>query len=403
VLAQLISACPSSCLVICIGAELMVVLAQEGPDIHFGEWPCKGQVRSASCGGRKRSVGRRQRTYGDARTRDACAAGHSPKPPIATSQRPAEEVELRGNVLPEDNAEDKKDDLTDETEEGLLFACNMIADWVDTVSNDICDAYVIEMMLPQELDGVAFESGDLEEEFWETVSDCDEADVLELDQVPQSSGLADPALDVDPVLEPILIDVHLPQEESQEMLLSPSPMTVSLEASPSSRSSTPSRSVRHRHRVIGGIVRAASPAWGTSFQRASVSEIPESPKRLKALLRPATTMKHAVSTSALAMDLGTEVGHDLGSATKPVQWRRGAGQMEIPSPSGFEQRCVKSKSLGALHVTSSNHGLGLAPPMSSTKRGLLPALSVREGSNADLISWSVSLTTTKRSGLRLVF
>jgi len=384
---------------------LMVVLAQEGPGIHFGELPCKGWVRSSSCGGRQRSVGRRQRTCADARTSEVCSAGRTLKPSIATSQRPAEEVDLRGNMLQGDAAEDKKDDLADETEEGMLFACNMLADWVDTVSNDICDVYASEMMFPQELEGVAAECGDLEEEFWETVSDCDDVDVLELDQVPQLSGLVDPILDVDPVLAPILIDVLLPKEEPREMMLSPSPMTASPDASPSSRSSTPSRSVRHRHRVIGGIVRTASPAWGTPFQHASISEIPETPQRLKAPktpLRPATTMQRAVSTSALAMDLGTDVGHDLGSVTKPVNWRR-AGQMEIPSPSGFEHRCVKSKSLGALNVTSSNHGLGLAPPMSSTKRGLLPSLAGHKGSNADLISWSVNMTKTKHSGLRLVF
>lgn len=308
-------------------------------------------------------------------------------------------------MLQGDAADDEKDGLADETEDGLLLACNMIADWVDTVSNDICDVYVSEMMFPQELEGVAAECGDLEEEFWETVSDCDDVGVLELDQVPQLSGLVDPILDVDPVLQPIVIDLLLPKEEPREMLPSPLSMTASPEASPSSRSSTPSRSVRHRHRVIGGIMRAASPAFGTPFQHGSIAEIPETPQRLKAPktpLRPAMTMQRAVSTSALAMDLGIEVRHDLGSVTKPAHWRR-AGQMEILSPSGFEHRCVKSKSLGALNVTSSNHGLGLALPMSSTKRGLLPALAGQEGSKADLISWSVNMTKTKRSGLRLVF
>jgi len=292
-------------------------------------------------------------------------------------------------------AEDK-DPSPEDTEQDLLVVGHIIADWVDIVSNDACEDYVKEMMLPQELAGSA-QCGDLEEEFWETVSmgsfedNCDDGDVLEL--VPQVSETRSD-------IGPVLLDMH----ELLAVKQAAPPSMASPEASPSSRSSTPSRSVRHRRRIIGGVVRTASPAaWGTPFQFSPDLQSLDAPICPKTPLLSAATMKRAASTSALAMDLGALSGHALGDMASPViNWRRGAWQTEFCSPPalGIERHCVKSKSMGALHTSSFNHGLGLAPP---AKRCLLPALAGRESSKADLISWSVNMTNAKRGGLRLVF
>jgi len=253
-----------------------------------------------------------------------------------------------------------------ETEEDVLIVCDMLADWVDGVSNEVLEEYANQVF---ELAGSEY--GGLEEEFWETVSegsqDCNDEEVLDL--VPEARET-------------------LQKVEPQEALQAPSPLMASPLASPSSRSSTPSR---QRRRVIGRIVRTASPACGTPFQRPTGLDAVEphimKPKAPVGLSPVTSKMRRAVSMSALAMDLGIAHNHVSkgrnvvgGTSALDTNWRCDAGRVEFPTSSGFERRCVKSKSLG-----------------------LLPALSGHEGSKAALISWSVNMSKTKPRGLRLVF
>ena len=68
------------------------------------------------------------------------------------------------------------------------------------------------------------------------------------------------------VFLPMCIQQVGEQEPSQGATL------VSSGASPSSRSSTPSRTVRHRRRIIGGVIRTASPAANvTESERSRIS------------------------------------------------------------------------------------------------------------------------------------
>jgi len=191
-------------------------------------------------------------------------------------------------------------------------------------------------------------------------------------------------------------------EKEQPQVPAETTLMASPLPSPSSRSSTPSRSVRHHRRVIGGIVRpVASPD----------AVAPSPPSEAYAPVQ----IKRAVSTSALAMDLGLGASPEACSrTTTPASCDRAHRHVKFCVAPGGEvqfqvtgKKFKKSKSMGALHTNSSSQGLGLSSPMlsmtsPSKHAGLLPSLEAdRKSSSAELVAWSRSMT--KRGGLRLVF
>lgn len=337
--------------------------------------------------------------------------------------RPAEEVQLREPIA----AMEEADNDARETEQDVTIMCDLIANWVDIVADDLVEEEVDENMPYEELDA----------EFWETMSsgsveDYDEIDVLEsephMDEAPVNSDEVDvlepePLMGETPMNEPSVnnllhllkqviaqvapkapapekVEQEVPaQEEVQKKIAIVEqveevdvPLMASPLPSPCSRSSTPGRPVRNHRRVFGGITR---PAWDVA-SAASVSP-------------PSSNMKRAVSTSALALDLGPAAAPEMASnvATPAASCTRSQRPVEFRITQGRARNCVKSKSMGALHATGSKNGLGLTSPMlslTSNQGGLLPALgSDRHSSKAELVAWSVSLSKAKRGGLRLVF
>jgi len=418
----------------------MVLLAQQGSDDHFhAEYPCKSQQsRSTSCGGRQRSMGRRcqvQQRCGDSGARAHSSSHLRHRGPPSSGARPAEEVQLREPSATEDAKviDDFMQETTTEQEDlqqGLNLVCGMLVNWVDSVADDLVDEDVIQQMPYEEL----------EFELWDTISDgsCEDWD----DASSQLSDYAPPA-DMY-LLEPQVFELPAPLAPPREPLTSnllnlmkqavasmpakkqpPLPMSpakevdvvvepqvgqVSVETTlmasplpgPSSRSSTPSRSVRHHRRVIGGVVRpVASPD----------AAAPSPPLEAYAPVQ----MNRAVSTSALAMDLGLGASPDVCSrTTTPASCDRVSRHVKFCVAPGGEvqvqvtgKKFKKSKSMGALHAMSSSQGLGLSSPMlsmtsPSKHAGLLPSLGAdRQSSSAELVAWSRSMT--KRGGLRLVF
>jgi len=317
--------------------------------------------------------------------------------------------------------EETQKDSAKENEQSLTIVCDVIAEWVDTVANDI-----LEEEAPfQELTGCS------DVEVWETMSMCSfedwgEGDVLDF-APPSTFYVHEPVCAASPIMAETIVlptkqETLAPETEGrQELSLAPSPLMASPTASPSSRSSTPGRSVRHRRRIIGGVVRPVSPAfsspspsWGgaAACQGHVGHEVTAEGASTcsHTSLRPCSAMKRAASTSALALDLGAEVGKLAApippaapvAAPVPV-YGHDMSQVQFHITASSERKCVKSKSLGSLHVTSSKNGLGLAAPMLSTKKGLLPALSDGLSSKAELIAWSVSMTKPKLGGLSLAF
>jgi len=310
---------------------MVVEIAQQGGG--------HAKPRSSSCGARQRSMGRRQRSCGA--QGGARSTGQLRKPQQTSAvQRPPEEVDLRQDVP------------LQESEEGLTIVCDLIADWVDVVANDIQEQPVLTV---------------LDADLWETMSAGSFEDWDSEDPVDFAVDAEDPEAIAAP---------PAPGNEERVVMLSPPPSFLSPMASPSSRSSTPSRSVRHRRRVIGGVVRPLTPAWDAA------KEAPPRPQAWGQTTPswPDSTMKRAASTSALALDLG--IAHDKLPSTPFRSSGRSCGLAELCKNSGLDRKCVKSKSLGSL---------------------LLPALSDQQHSKADLIAWSMSMTKTKRGGLSLVF
>jgi len=415
---------------------LMVVLVQPGSDAIDIQLSGKGQSRSTSCGGRQRSMGRRQRCGGgDSQSGAAGPRSHSSgrlrktHVPSSVVQRPPEEVELRSKTSEEHKFEEveikQPEEISIETgsnefeeqenEQGLKIVYGMINEWVDIVAVDILEAEASQNPHYQEPSGFTeCYCGDAD---WDTVSmgsleDWDCGQVIEFVQ-PEPERWETCTM---------LADTSGPDSTKEAMWIPsvcPSPLespVASPMPSPSSRSSTPSRSVRHRRRIIGAVVRPtspafASPAWSGALQcqsqvglEVNAEGVPAQPRVLQmSPLRPSSAMKRSVSASALALDLGMDKSTVSAPAGQiAICWRE-SWQPELSPTAGCERKCVKSKSLGALHSTSSKHGLGLALPMLSAKQGLLPALSDAPTSKPDLIAWSVNMTKARKGGLRLAF
>jgi hypothetical protein len=289
------------------------------------------------------------------------------------------------------------------SEEDLKVSCSWIADWVGSVAGDIIDDQVgLTVFVAHDCS----ESGNVD--IWETVSmgsfdEWDDGDVPEfaIGQACFLEPYALPASEAKEMGDSAIVEV----KDQVKIPRAPSPAVASPDASPSSRSSTPSRSVRHRRRIIGGIQRTASPAgaftatsW-LSEQRDAAAASPQTWLSFNAGM--GTPMKRASSTSALALDLGPEA--TISSAVPSTTSFRAGAQGELRIPSCILSKVLKSKSMGSLHVSSAKPGLGLASPTTPSKQRLLPILMDEQGSKADLIAWSVNMTKTKRGGMRLAF
>jgi hypothetical protein len=337
-------------------------------------------------------------------------------------------------------SEEAEDKGINQYEQDMTHVCGLIADWVDSVAIDILeDEFSVEILPSNEMQDAI---GEPDDEMWEAFSeasfeDLDDSDLpVFLPQADQFTYIATPIMAVVPAslaaeqvteqAEPPLQESSLPDVPASAAAPAPasltsasimtlnedalgqpcSPVAMLPQASPSSRSSTPSsRSVRNRRRIIGGVVRGAS-AWegATSCQRQVGIEATEEVQR-----RPKT------SASAMALDLGADVAESRPGrvATPPSPASLGRGQFVyrfgqgMPTPTtdpSLERNLAKSKSLGALQVTSAKHGLGLSPSMVFSKHGgLLPTLSEAQTSKAEMIAWSVNMGKKKRNSMRTAF
>lgn len=396
----------------------MVLLEEEGIVSFSAEPTCRVMRRSVSCGGlrgRQRSMTRWQHSIADCCTRQragSTGARGARRAVDDAGERPPVEVQLR----PEQNEEPKqryaKEQINvEETDDGLLIACDLVAEWVDTLANDLIQDDVGYKVLISHDEPCFTQSGDVE--VWETVSmgsfeEWDNGDVLEF--IPQltlsnASFLEPYALPAKEDEAPV-VELKMPEDtlvraavleanELEDIVRAASPLLSTPAATASSRSSTPSRSVRNRRRIIGGIKRSASPAWDFGVD-ALPHQSPSPAATSKVILQmprqyTPTNMRHAASTSALALDLGIE---NASSALK-------TGEQYESQASSLEGRklIMKCKSLGSLQMASSKQGLGLLPP----KQGLLPMLSDQQSTKSDLIAWRVNISKSKRSGLRLAF
>jgi hypothetical protein len=270
-------------------------------------------------------------------------------------------------------------------------------DWVDRVADDI----FFDAINSQ--DFLAFGDSD---DLWETVSaasveDLDHADAIDMSQYLIADG-----------------SVEATQVSSGEMR----PMT-----SPS-RSSTPSRSVRNRRRVIGA-ARPMTPGASseTVWDSAAFCQFKISSQAQIGVAQNVPTMKRQESAPAMLLDLNLEpfpssigcggkqtpaskssisamamdLGGDAAQACASPLLGRSERQTPISSLSGVT--IGKSKSTGTLHGTS----LGISWSTSSPKqggKGVLPVLSDFENNRkTQLIAWSMNMAKTKRGGMRSVF
>jgi hypothetical protein len=271
----------------------------------------------------------------------------------------------------------------------------IIMDWVDTVADHI----FLDAITSQDL--LIDESGEL----WETISAASVEDLDHADALDMSDYL---------VAETVVV-TQAPREETGSTPHSPS------------RSSTPSRSVRNRRRVIGA-VRPVSRE--TAWESAAYCQFKISNQAQTGSVQISPMMKRQASAPAIALDLDLEpsaptptcsakptatpkssmsaLAFDLGGdAVSALAARSGR---QTPSRS-VGAKIAKSQSTGTFHVVSSNSGLGLSLPALSQKqgsKGVLPVLSdLEKNRKSELIAWSMNMagpaSSWKRGGLRSVF
>lgn len=255
----------------------------------------------------------------------------------------------------------------------------MMMDWVDQVADDIfSDAINSQELL------VCDGAGDL----WETIS---------------AGSVED--LDFDDAID---ISDYLVSDEAMEVTQVPREEAVQVQCSPS-RSSTPSRSVRNRRRIIGA-VRPMTPMTQAHLEPVQISP----------------TMKRQASAPAISLDIGNElIPPSLGcggrqtpvskSSMSALALDLGADAVATPTIprsgrqtplSSLSRSIGMSKSMSALHATSSFNDLGLSwsTSLKPGGKGVLPMLSDSEKNRKnEMIAWSVNMAKTKRGGLRSVF
>jgi hypothetical protein len=298
----------------------------------------------------------------------------------APKQPPPEEFEFRDNAVEETTVVQENLVVPEPQlyEQDMKFVFTAIADWIDSVTDEIVFEYA-----DQDTGEPEFADADI----WENVS------VASLEEV-------DDAVDG----SPIAIELHVATVDQASALVNlessaqiaidiPDTPCAADESRPPSRSSTPSRSVRNRRRIIGGVVRPATPSksaadsWSSAIVCQRQAEL--------GALQQCRTMKRALSTSAMALDLG--------SAPLPAGTPQWSGRPATPGKitMALEPFSMgKSQSLGSLHVISSKSGLGLSP-MKIGGKGVLPVLG--DDKKAGLIAWSVNIGRTKKTALRSVY
>lgn len=365
----------------------MVLLAQQGGENHFARISHRGH----SCGGRLRSMGRRQLGCSEqAAAPRARSMGRTRKLAVTITttpkQPPPEELEFRRNLdtAVEDKALDTavedKEQLAAEREEDMKFVFDAIADWVGFVAGEIIDETVDQ-------DTGACENAE-SLDIWELVSTASLEDLEDAADIEESAAqppitVPEASLTAEEPSTTFLIQLAVPETTSAEAPASGTP----------SRSSTPSRSVRNRRRIIGAVVRPVTPAEPIGDVRGSVMTCQRQVQLdARPVLPQRVTLTRSVSTSAMFLDLG---GTEAPRVTTAIDW------MARQTPSGtpvltLERTMGKAKSLGSLHATGAKGGLGLAASKQSRK--FLPVLSVaRDDNKAELIAWSVNMARTKKT------